>query len=73
MFGADHDQLERVKDELSALTAGWGRDEIVAMVEETVSEIVPPLVFAEALAIIENHRGKGRRIIVDSSRREEIG
>ena len=72
VFGADHDQLERVKDELSALTAGWGRDEIVAMVEETVSEIVPPLVFAEALAIIENHRGKGRRIIVVSSSPEEI-
>jgi HAD superfamily hydrolase (TIGR01490 family) len=72
LFGADHDQLERVKAEMASLTAGWDRDEIVAMVEETVSGIVPPLVFAEALAIIDNHRGKGRRIIVVSSSPEEI-
>ncbi len=72
LFGADHEQLERVKAEMASLTAGWDRDEIVAMVEETVSGIVPPLVFAEALAIIESHRGKGRRIIVVSSSPEEI-
>ncbi|REK21232.1 MAG: HAD-IB family hydrolase [Actinobacteria bacterium] len=72
VFGADHDQLERVKEELSSLTAGWDQDEIVEMVEETVGQIVPPLVFAEALAIIDNHRGKGRRVIVVSSSPEEI-
>jgi HAD superfamily hydrolase (TIGR01490 family) len=72
IFGADHDQLERVKDEMAALTSGWDRDEVVAMVEETVSSIVPPLVFAEALAIIDHHRGQGRRIIVVSSSPEEI-
>lgn len=72
MFGADHDQLERVKSELAQLTSGWNRDEIVALVEETVSAIVPPLVFAEALAIIDHHRGQGHRIIVVSSSPEEI-
>ncbi len=72
VFGADHDQLERVKEELSSLTSGWDQDEIVAMVEETVSSIVPPLVYAEALAIIDHHRGAGRRVIVVSSSPEEI-
>lgn len=72
MFGADHDQLERVKEELANLTSGWDQSEIVALVEETVDGIVPPLVFAEALAIIERHRGDGRRIIVVSSSPEEI-
>lgn len=72
IFGADHSQLERVKDELANLTSGWDRSEVVSLIEETVAGIVPPLVFAEALAIIENHRGRGRRIVVVSSSPEEI-
>ncbi len=72
VFGADHDQLERVKDELANLTSGWDQAEIVSLIEETVDGIVPPLVFAEALAIIERHRREGRRIIVVSSSPEEI-
>ena len=71
-FGADHDQLGRVKEELAAMTRGWDRDEIEALVTETVDEVVTPLVFAEALAIIEEHRGKGRRVVVISASPEEI-
>src|SRR5690606_16996122 len=50
-FGADHDQMERVKEELANLTRGWKRDEVEALVEETVEEVVAPLVYSEALAI----------------------
>lgn len=71
-FGADHDQLERIKDELSAMTKGWDREEIEALVTETVDEVVTPLVYAEALAIMEEHRGKGRKVIVISASPEEI-
>lgn len=71
-FGADHDQLERVKEELSNLTRGWQRDEIVAVVEETVDEVVAPLVYSEALAIIDHHRARGRHIVVVSASPEEI-
>ncbi|MCI0677610.1 MAG: HAD-IB family hydrolase [Actinobacteria bacterium] len=71
-FGADHDQLERVKEELANMTRGWSRDEVVALVEETVDEVVSPLVYAEALAIIDEHRRAGRRIVVVSASPEEI-
>lgn len=71
-FGADHDQLERIKEELSNLTRGWKRDEVEALVEETVDEVVAPLVYSEALAIIDEHKRKGRRIVVISASPEEI-
>ena len=71
-FGADHDQLERVKDELSGLVRGWSQDEIEAFVSETVDEVVTPLVYAEALAIIDQHKKEGRRIVVVSAGPEEI-
>lgn len=72
IFGADHSQLERVKAELASLTSGWDQNEVVTLIEETVAGIVPPLVYAEALAIIDHHRGQGRRVIVVSSSPEEI-
>lgn len=71
-FGADHDQLERIKEELSAMTKGWDREEIEALVTETVDEVVTPLVYAEALAVMEDHRGAGRRVVVISASPEEI-
>ncbi|MPZ51247.1 MAG: HAD-IB family hydrolase [Acidimicrobiia bacterium] len=72
MFGADHDQVERVRAELSELTKGWDRDEVIGLVEETVEETVSPLVYAEALAIIAEHHRAGRRVVVISSSPVEI-
>lgn len=71
-FGADHDQLERVKEKLVSLTAGWHRDEIVALVKETVDEVVAPLVYAEALAVMDHHRRSGHKVVVISAGPEEI-
>jgi len=71
-FGADHDQLDRVKDELAAMTKGWSRQEVVSLVEETVEEVVTPLAYAEALALIDSHRRAGRKVVVISASPEEI-
>lgn len=72
MFGADHDQLERVRSELGELTKGWSRDQVLKLVEETVEEVVAPLVYAEALTIIDEHVRAGRRVVVVSSSPTEI-
>jgi HAD superfamily hydrolase (TIGR01490 family) len=71
-FGADHAQMERAKEELSNLISGWSRHEVASVVEETVDQVVSPLVYAEALAIMDEHKGAGRRVIVVSASPEEI-
>jgi HAD superfamily hydrolase (TIGR01490 family) len=71
-FGADHDQMDRAKEELAAITRGWSREEVEALVTETVDEVVAPLVYAEALAIMEGHRAAGRKVVVISASPEEI-
>ncbi len=72
MFGADHDQLEKVREELSELTKGWDKAEIEQLIEETVDEVVSPLVYAEALAIIDEHHRAGRKVVVISSSPVEV-
>lgn len=72
MVGADHDQLERVRDQMMELTRGWNAAEIRQLVRETVDEVVSPLVYAEALAIMDEHKRAGRRVVLISASPEEV-
>ena len=72
LFGADQDQLERARDELLHLIAGWSRTEVEDLVRETLSEIAEPLVYAEALFLIDEHARNGRRVVIVSASPEEI-
>jgi HAD superfamily hydrolase (TIGR01490 family) len=72
LFGADEDQLERARDELLHLIAGWQRDEIEQLVRETLTDVAEPLVYAEALFLIDEHARRGRRVIIISASPEEI-
>jgi len=72
LFGADEGQLERARDELLQLIAGWQRDEIEQLVRDTLGDVAEPLVYAEALFLIDEHARKGRRVIIISASPEEI-
>jgi HAD superfamily hydrolase (TIGR01490 family) len=72
LFGADHDQLEKTREMLMTLTKGWDRAEIEALVEETLDEVVAPLVYAEALFLIDEHLREGRRVFIVSASPEEV-
>lgn len=71
-FGADHDQMERAREKMLEMTKGWDRERIQELVREIVDEVVSPLVYAEALALIDEHRRVGRRVVIISSSPEEI-
>ncbi len=71
-FGADHAQMEKVREGMMALTRGWHRDEIEELVEEALDEVVAPLVYAEALFLIDDHLRKGRRVFIISASPLEI-
>jgi HAD superfamily hydrolase (TIGR01490 family) len=72
LFGADEDQLERARDQMLRLTAGWHRAEIEQLVEETLHEVADPLVYAEALTLIDEHKREGRRVFLVSASPEQI-
>lgn len=72
LFGADHDQIERTRKTLMTLTRGWDRSEIERIVEETIDEVVAPLVYAEALFLIDEHLRDGRRVFIVSASPEEV-
>lgn len=72
LFGADEDTLHRARDQMLELTEGWHRAEIEQLVEETLDEIADPLVYAEALTLIEEHKRAGRKVYLVSASPEQI-
>ncbi|WP_319432797.1 HAD-IB family hydrolase [Mycobacterium sp. RTGN5] len=72
MSGADHDQMDRMRSYVTAMSAGWDVEQVRAIVAETLHDIVDPLVFAEAAELIADHRLCGRDVVIVSASGEEI-
>lgn len=70
--GADQAQLDRVRDQLVGLSKGWRADRVRRLVQETVDEVISPLVYSEALTLMEEHRREGREIVIVSIAPEEV-
>src|SRR5688572_26476576 len=65
--GADHDQMERMREYMSALVTGWDVQTVKDIVRETLHTIVDPIVYDEAVTLIEEHHLAGRDVVVVSS------
>lgn len=72
MSGADHDQMDRMRSYVTGMCTGWDVEQVKAIVNETLHDIVDPLVFAEAAELIADHRLCGRDVVVVSASGEEI-
>ena len=70
--GADHDQMEQMREYMSAMVAGWPVDKVKEIVAETMDSIVDPIVYEEALDLIREHQDAGRDVIVISSSGNEV-
>ena len=70
--GADHDQMETMRHYMSELIKGWDVDTVRRIVAETLDEIVDPMVYEEAVDLIEDHKEAGRDVIVISSSGTEV-
>jgi HAD superfamily hydrolase (TIGR01490 family) len=71
-LGADEDRLERMRESALALTKGWHRDHVRDIVRETLTEVVDPIVFDEALELIRGHQAAGQPVFLVSASPEEI-
>lgn len=72
LSGADHDQMDRMRTHLTNMCTGWDAAQVRSIVNETLHDIVTPLVFAEAADLIAGHKLCGRDVVVVSASGEEI-
>lgn len=72
LAGADADQMDRMRAHISSLCTGWDVEQVNAVVEETLHDIVDPLVYEEATQLIAEHKDQGHDIVVLSASGEEV-
>jgi HAD superfamily hydrolase (TIGR01490 family) len=70
--GADARFMERMRERISALCAGWRVAEVREVIEETLTEVLQPMIYAEAAALIEDHHRRGHHVVVVSASGEEM-
>ncbi|MGA3539097.1 HAD family hydrolase [Micromonosporaceae bacterium DT194] len=70
--GTDEQTMTRTRDYLAALCKGWPVEQVRQIVAETLHELINPYVYAEAAALIEEHRAAGRDVVLVSASGEEM-
>lgn len=71
-LGASEQRLDRIRAAVLKLTKGWERDQVVAVVAETLELVAEPIIYAEALDLIEQHHHEGRLVVLVSASPDEI-
>jgi len=70
--GADHDQMEKMRAFMSQLVAGWDVATVRDIVADTLHNVVDPLVYDEAVSLIEEHHAAGRDVVIVSASGTEV-
>ena len=70
--GADHDQMEKLRAFMSQLCAGWDVATVQDIVADTLHNVVDPIVYDEAVSLIEEHHLAGRDVIIVSTSGSEV-
>ncbi|MER7025632.1 MULTISPECIES: HAD family hydrolase [Streptomyces] len=70
--GADHDQMERLRAYLSSLCRGWDVAQVREIVAETLHDLIDPIIYDEAVSLIQEHHAAGRDVVIVSTSGAEV-
>lgn len=70
--GADHDQVEKMRQFMSQLCAGWEVATVREIVADTLHNVVDPIVYDEAVQLIAEHKAAGRDVVIVSTSGSEV-
>jgi HAD superfamily hydrolase (TIGR01490 family) len=72
LVGADEEKMEKLRVAMSAMTRGWNRDHVAGIVRETITEVIEPIIYAEALELFDDHHAASREVVIVSSSPVEV-
>src|SRR5689334_15551874 len=72
LAGADEDQIERMRSYVTSMCTGWDVAQVQEIVAETLHETIHPIVYDEAVQLIEMHKSAGRDVVIVSTSGEEV-
>src|SRR6266508_2752870 len=72
LVGADEQKMEKLRGAMAAMTRGWNRDHVASIVREALTEVIEPIIYAEALELFDDHHAAGREVVIVSSSPTEV-
>jgi len=72
VLGADEERMRRFRESALRITKGWDRDVVRTHVHENLTDVIDPIVYDEALALLRDHREAGHLVYLVSASPEEI-
>jgi HAD superfamily hydrolase (TIGR01490 family) len=72
LLGADDRKMEKAKEAMLALSAGWERTQVEEIVRDALTSLIDPYIYLEAVDLMELHRARRRRVFIVSSSPEEV-
>jgi HAD superfamily hydrolase (TIGR01490 family) len=70
--GADHEMVRRAAEDGLVLLRGFTPDKMRAIVADAMEPVLRPLVYAEPLHLVEQHRERGEPVFIVSATLQEI-
>jgi len=71
-LGADEERMRKFRESALRITRGWDHDAVGSLVRDTLTDVIDPIVYDEALELIQEHRDAGRLVFIVSASPEEI-
>lgn len=71
-LGAGEERMRKFRESALRVTRGWNQDAVGSLVRDTLTDVIDPIVYDEALELIRDHREAGRLVFIVSASPEEI-
>jgi HAD superfamily hydrolase (TIGR01490 family) len=68
----DAEKMDRMRDDLAKAVVGWEESTVRDVVEADLLDLINPLIYDEAAALIESHHAAGRAVVIVSSSGDEL-
>lgn len=72
ILGSTEQRLERIRQVALKVTRGWSRADVDAVVSGALESVIEPIIYDEAMDLIDEHRQAGRRIVIVSASPSEL-
>jgi HAD superfamily hydrolase (TIGR01490 family) len=70
--GASHQRMEKIRDQVSQVCRGWPADRVAEIVARNLPDLIVPHIYAEARALLAEHRTAGQDVIIVSTSGREV-
>lgn len=70
--GADHNQMEKIKEQVSKLSRGWPVERVTEIVTTHLADTIGPIIYTEGRRLLDFHREAGRDVIIVSTSGQEM-